>query len=126
MAAKDNLESLLLLGALGAGVYLAYKAINAASTAAKAAGQAVGAGYDSAVNTVSNGLTALFGPQLTADAANNLYYTTTFPDGSQHAVAASWVDPSSGLFNYPPNASAAATYTYQLYTDENGFHYAIG
>lgn len=122
MAAKDSLESLVVLGALAAVGYLAYKAFGVAKTA----GAAAGAGYNAAVNSVSDALTALFGPQLSADAANNVYYTTTFPDGSQHAVAASWVDPTSGLFNYPPNAAASATYTYQLYTDNNGFHYAIG
>lgn len=122
MAGKDNLESVVMLGALAAVGYLLYKA----SGIAKKAGDAADAGYHSVVDAVSDGLTALFGPKLSADAANNLYYSTTFPDGSQHAVAASWVDPDSGLFNYPPNASAAATYTYQLYTDANGFHYAIG
>jgi hypothetical protein len=113
----------LVLGAVGAGLYVAYQAIKGVKAVAGAAGAAVGTAYHGAVDSTTDLLMRVFGP---ADVGTNTYHVMTFPDGQQHAVPANSIDPSSGLFNwtgYP--AGSAPEYTYQAQQDSNGFWYAV-
>lgn len=112
-----------MLGAVGAGLYFAYQAVKGVKAAAGAIGAGASAAYGGAVNATSNLLMRVFGP---ADVGTSTYHVMAFPDGSQHAVPANTIDPSSGLFNWtgaPPGSQPE--YTYQAQQDENGFWYAV-
>lgn len=120
MARSAGVDFRLLLGlaAVGAGLYLVSKVWGVGKTVSAG----VASAYTGAVNTTSDWLTHWFGPSLTG---SDLYHTVIFPDLSSHAVAASIVDPSSGLFNwsgYPPGSQPEYTYQLQLI---DGLWYAV-
>lgn len=108
--------NLVLIGAGAIAVYLLY---NKAAAAAKV----VNAAYGGAVLTFSDWLSSAFGPSTTA--ANAVFYTVVFEDGTSHAVPASSVD-SSGNFiwtGYPAGSQAAQAL--QLLVGSDGTKYAI-
>lgn len=104
---------------IGAGAVVAYYLYTKATAAAKAAGVA----YTGSVNTVSDFLTTLFGPATTA--ANAVFYTVIFEDGTRNAVPASTVD-SNGNFTwtgYPAGSQPAQAL--QILVGTDGTKYAI-
>lgn len=107
-------NTLVLVG----GAILAYFLYKKATAATAAVGQA----YNTSVNTVSDALSAFFGPAVTL---SSIYYTTTFPDGSTHAVPGNSVD-SAGNFiwtGYPAGSLPGAQY--QLMVGSDGTKYAV-
>lgn len=108
-------SNVLLMAGAAVALYFVYKSATAAS-------KAVSTGYNASVNSVSDLLTAFFGP---ASTLSSVYYTTTFPDGSTHAIPGNSVD-SSGNFTwtgYPPGSQVAQQF--QLMVGSDGTKYAI-
>lgn len=113
MGSRSNL---LLIGAGAVLAYILYKKATAVT-------QAAGAAYTGTVNTVSDALSSLFGPAVTA---SGTYYTVIFPDGSTHAVPGNTVD-AQGNFTwtgYP--AGSQSPQALQIFLASDGTKYAIG
>lgn len=103
-------QDYLILGAVGAGIFLALKLLRPAQAALDALGNAGAA--------IGSGLFDLFHPNQVGE---TLFYTTYFPNGSRHAVASQSVS-ASGQFQMviPPLANTR----WQLLQGKDGRKYA--
>jgi hypothetical protein len=118
-------ESIITVGVLAGAAYLLYQLLQGTSKAVSTVTGAASTGYNAAVNAVSSGLYALFGPNDAKALGSMQYLLVNFSDGTRHAVPANTVD-QDGFFiwtGYPPGSQPDTGM--QLMKDANGAWYAF-
>lgn len=108
-----NFDKWLTWAAIAGALYLGYKTYSAVS----AVTGAVGAGVKTARDALASGLYRVFGPTETF---NDDYILARFPDGKNHAIPTSRIDPATQTFvnhglspSYPGDGK-----TYKLLVDK--------